>query len=217
MIRPVLLAAASAVILAACASAPEAPATSSASSGAVTAEISPLSLAFRTADELVAAGNTPAAIQRLMQAVSDTRLTETQRSDILFRLGELSASPTGYDAEGAVAYLEEVLSGYTQTPAAKQAAAALPGARQLVLKHLAVAGADTATRSEQFLALFSLGRHEDAIDLMVANDITPGNEELLAMYQIGYLCEDSNLTGRAYQVTDRDGTVRSVRFCDFGK
>jgi len=217
MLRPFLLAAASAVILAACASAPEAPDASSAGSGAAISEVSPFSLAFKTADELVSAGNTPAAIQRLMQALSDTRLTEAQRSEVLFRLGELSASPTGYDAEGAVRYFEEVLSGYEQTPAAKQAAAALPGARQLVSRHLAVAGSDTAMRSEQFLALFSLGRHQEAIDLMVANDLTPGNEELLAMYQIGYLCEDSNLTGRAYRVADRDGTVRSVRFCDFGK
>ena len=52
---------------------------------------------------------------------------------------------------------------------------------------------------------------------MIANDILPGNEALLAMYQIGYACEDSNLTGRAYSVTDRDGTVRNVRFCDAGK
>jgi hypothetical protein len=52
---------------------------------------------------------------------------------------------------------------------------------------------------------------------MVANDIVPGNEELLAMFQIGYLCDDSNLTGRAYSVTDRDGTSRNLRFCDFGK
>ena len=52
---------------------------------------------------------------------------------------------------------------------------------------------------------------------MIANDILPGNEALLAMYQIGYACEDSNLTGRAYSVTDRDGTVRNVSFCDAGK
>jgi hypothetical protein len=37
------------------------------------------------------------------------------------------------------------------------------------------------------------------------------------MSQIGYLCDDSNLTGRAYAVTDRDGTTRNLRFCDFGK
>ena len=74
-----------------------------------------------------------------------------------------------------------------------------------------------STRSQEFDALFNLGRHQEAIDMMVANDILPGNEELLAMYQIGYLCDDSNLTGRAYSVTDRDGTVRNLRFCDFGK
>lgn len=217
MLRPLLFAAASAVILAACASAPEAPASSSASSAAAAAEVSPFNLAFQTADELVQAGNTPTAIQRLMQLVGDASLTDVQRSEVLYKLGTLSASPTGYDAEGAVRYFEEVLADYKKTPAAKQSAAALPGAQELVSEYLAISGSDTAMRSEQFLALFKLGRHQDAIDLMVANDIMPGNEELLAMYQIGYLCEDSNLTGRAYPVTDRDGTVRNVRFCDFGK
>ena len=52
---------------------------------------------------------------------------------------------------------------------------------------------------------------------MTAYDLVPDHEVLLAMYQIGYLCEDSNLTGRAYDVTDRDGTPRKVRFCDLGK
>jgi hypothetical protein len=217
MLRPLLFAAASAVILAACASAPDAPDSSSASSSAAAAEASPFNLAFQTADELVAAGNTPTAIQRLMQLVGDTSLTDTQRSETLYKLGTLSSSPTGYDAEGAVDYFNEVLSDYKLTPAAKQSAAALPGAEQLVAEYLAIAESDESGRSEQFLALFNLGRHQDAIDLMVANDITPGNEELLAMYQIGYLCEDPNLTGRAYPVTDRDGTVRNVRFCDFGK
>jgi len=217
MLRPLLFAAASAVILAACASAPEAADSASTGSAAAAAEVSPFNLAFQTADELVAAGNTPTAIQRLMQLVGDTSLTDAQRSETLHKLGTLSVSPTGYDAEGAVEYFEEVLAGYKQTPAAKQSAAALPGAKQLVAEYLAIAGSDDSSRSAQFQALFSLGRHQDAIDLMVANDITPGNEELLAMYQIGYLCEDPGLTGRAYPVTDRDGTVRNVRFCDFGK
>lgn len=217
MLRPLLFAAACAVILAACASAPETPDTSSAASSSAAAEVSSFDLAFQTANELVQAGNTPTAIQRLMQLVGDTSLTDAQRADTLYKLGTLSASPTGYDAEGAVEYFEEVLADYKLTAAAKQSAAALPGAKQLVAEYLAIAESSSAMRSEQFKALFNLGRHQDAIDLMVANDITPGNEELLAMYQIGYLCEDPNLTGRAYPVTDRDGTVRSVRFCDFGK
>jgi hypothetical protein len=47
--------------------------------------------------------------------------------------------------------------------------------------------------------------------------IAPDNETLLAMYQFGYLSDARDLTGKAYTVTDRDGTVRTLRFADFGK
>ena len=214
MLRPLLFAAASAFVLSACASAP---ASSGSSGGAQTQAPSPYVLAIKTADELVAAGNTPTAIQRLMQLVGDTGIKPAERGDTLFKLGKLSASPTGYDSEGAVDYFKEVLAGYPNTAAAKQAAAALPGAEAAVAAHLATFGSINSTQSQKFLALFNLGRHQEAIDVMVANDIVPGNEELLAMFQIGYLCDDSNLTGRAYSVTDRDGTSRNLRFCDFGK
>ena len=213
MLRPLLLAVASALILGACASAPDTASTKPAEA----AVVSPYNLAVETAQKLVDAGNTPTAIQRLMQLVGDTSLTPNERSDTLYRLGALSGSPTGYNAEGAVAYFKEVLADYPATPAAKQSAAALPGAEASVAAYLATLESADSTRSQQFLALMNLGRHQNAIDLMVANDILPGNEELLAMYQIGYLCDDSNLTGRAYSVTDRDGTVRNLRFCDFGK
>jgi hypothetical protein len=215
MLRPLLLAAACALVLSACASS-NSPGTS-APAAAASAVVSPYYLGLQTAGALVDAGNTPTAIQRLMQLAGDTSLTPEQRSEVLYRLGKLSISPTGYDAEGAVEYFNEVLTGFAVTTAAKQSAAALPAAEAAVAIHLATLESLDAARSDKFLALFSLGRHLDAIDLMIANDILPGNEELLAMYQIGYFCEDSNLTGRAYSVTDRDGTVRSLRFCDAGK
>lgn len=214
MLRPLLFAVASAFVLSACASAP---ASSGASDGAATQAPSPYALGIKTADELVAAGNTPTAIQRLMQLVGDTSISPVERGETLFKLGKLSASPTGYDAEGAVDYFNEVLAGYANTSAAKQASAVLPGAEAAVAAHLATFESVNSTNSQKFLALFKLGRHQEAIDVMVANDIMPSNEELLAMFQIGYLCDDSNLTGRAYSVTDRDGTVRNLRFCDFGK
>lgn len=214
MLRPLLFAVASAFVLGACASSPNASSSSDASETQVP---SPYVLGIQTAEELVAAGNTPTAIQRLMQLVGDTSISPTERGDTLYKLGTLSASSTGYDAEGAVEYFNEVLAGYPNTPAAKQSAAALPGAEAAVAAHLATFESVDSTNAQKFLALFSLGRHQEAIDVMVANDIVPGNEELLAMFQIGYLCDDSNLTGRAYAVTDRDGTVRNLRFCDFGK
>ena len=216
MLRPLLFAVASALVLGACASSTSSgPAKPEATETSVV--VSPFNLGLQTADELVAAGNTPTAIQRLMQLVGDTSLSPQQRSEVLHKLGQLSISPTGYDAEGAVDYFNEVLRDFATTAAAKQSAAALPAAEAAVAVHLATLESVDSTRTDEFLALFNLGRHQDAIDLMVANDILPGNEELLAMYQIGYLCDDSNLTGRAYSVSDRDGTVRSLRFCDFGK
>jgi uncharacterized protein (DUF2267 family) len=216
MLRPLLFAVASALVLGACASSTSSgPAKPEATETSVV--VSPFNLGLQTAEELVAAGNTPTAIQRLMQLVGDTSLSPQQRSEVLHKLGQLSISPTGYDAEGAVDYFNEVLRDFATTAAAKQSAAALPAAEAAVAVHLATVESVDSTRTDEFLALFNLGRHQDAIDLMVANDILPGNEELLAMYQIGYLCDDSNLTGRAYSVSDRDGTVRSLRFCDFGK
>lgn len=216
MLRPLLFAVASALVLGACASSTSSgPAKPEATETSVV--VSPFNLGLQTADELVAAGNTPTAIQRLMQLVGDTSLSPQQRSEVLHKLGQLSISPTGYDAEGAVDYFNEVLRDFATTAAAKQSAAALPAAEAAVAVHLATLESVDSTRTDEFLALFNLGRHQDAIDVMVANDILPGNEELLAMYQIGYLCEDTNLTGRAYSVSDRDSTVRSLRFCDFGK
>lgn len=216
MLRPLLFAVASALVLGACASSTSSgPAKPEATETSVV--VSPFNLGLQTADELVAAGNTPTAIQRLMQLVGDTSLSPQQRSEVLHKLGQLSISPTGYDSEGAVDYFNEVLRDFATTAAAKQSAAALPAAEAAVAVQLATLESVDSTRTDEFLALFNLGRHQDAIDVMVANDILPGNEELLAMYQIGYLCDDSNLTGRAYSVSDRDGTVRSLRFCDFGK
>lgn len=215
MLRPLLIAAASAFVLAACASSPSSTSTTDSASTAVVP--SQFDLAMNTADELVTAGNTPTAIQRLMQLVGDTNLTPMQRADVIYKLGKLSASPTGYDAEGAVEYFGEVVADFPATEAAQLSAAALPPTEAAVAGYIATVNSIDSSRSEQFLAMMKLGRHESAIDLMVANDILPGNEELLAMYQIGYLCDDSNLTGRAYSVTDRDGTVRNLRFCDYGK
>ena len=214
MLRSLLFAAASAVILSACSTTTESPEPAPEQS---TAAKSTFDRAMTTVDDLVGAGNTPIAIERLMQLAGDTSLTEEQKAQTLVLLGDYSLAPTGYNAEGAAAYYQEARAEYPATKAAANAAAKLPAAEARIAELVAVLASVDSTRTQQFDALFNLGRYQDAIDLMVANDLLPGNEELLAMYQIGYLCEDSNLTGRLYQVTDRDGTVRDVRFCDFGK
>lgn len=216
MLRSLLFAAASAVILAACASSPEAPEATSAATETPMVK-STFDRAMGTVDELVRAGNTPIAIERLMQLAGDTSITEEERAKTLVLLGDYSLAPGGYNAEGAVAYYKEVLADHATSKAAADAAKKLPGAEARVGEYLATLGSATLTRTQEFNALFGLGRHQAAVDVMTAYDLTPDNEALLAMYQIGYLCVDSNLTGRAYDVTDRDGTVRKVRFCDLGK
>ncbi len=183
----------------------------------VSAEMMGFELAMKTVAELRAAGNIQAAIQRLLQVAGDTSLSETERAEALFQLGELSLAPGGYDAAGAVRYFEEVIRDYGATDWAEAAGLRLDQARETVNQLSATAENPMTTRTEKFDALMALGRHQEAIDLMIASDLLPSNDPLLAMYQIGYLCEDSNLTGKAYAVTDRDGTVRQLRFCDFGK
>ncbi|MBU4567782.1 MAG: hypothetical protein KJ833_02325, partial [Alphaproteobacteria bacterium] len=93
MLRPLLLAVASALVLGACASSTDTPVRSESEATETVVVLSPYDLAFQTADELVAAGNTPTAIQRLMQLVGDTSLTPDQIASTLYKLGYLSASP----------------------------------------------------------------------------------------------------------------------------
>jgi hypothetical protein len=153
MLRPLLFAVASALVLGACASSTSSgPAKPEATETSVV--VSPFNLGLQTADELVAAGNTPTAIQRLMQLVGDTSLSPQQRSEVLRKLGQLSISPTGYDAEGAVDYFNEVLRDFATTAAAKQSAAALPAAEATVAVHLATLESVDSTRTDEFLALF---------------------------------------------------------------
>ncbi len=216
MLRSLLFAASSAAILAACSSTPEkpepvAPATASA------AVKSSFDRAMGTVDELVSAGNTPVAIERLMQLAGDVSITDEERARTLVLLGDYSLAPGGYNAEGAVAYYREVLTGHPSSKAAVDAAKKLPGAEARVASYLSTLKSPDLTRTDEFNALFGLGRHQAAVDVMTAYNLTPDNESLLAMYQIGYLCEDPGLTGRAYDVIDRDGTKRKVRFCDLGK
>lgn len=211
MIRLSLAAVASALVLAACAT--QAPATDT------TPVVVPsqYELGMKTAVELQDAGNVPTAIQRLMQLAGDTEISPEQKADVLYELGVLSMSPTGYDLPGAVGYFDEVIANHPGTDAARRAAPKLAEARaQVEALNAVLASADT-THTERFNALMKLGRHQDAIDLMSQYNIEPDNEVKLAMYQIGYLCDESGLTGQSYAVTDRDGTSRKLRFCDYGK
>lgn len=214
MIRLSLAAAASALVLAACSSAP-APVDTAATT--TTAVISTYDLAMQTVEELVTAGNTQTAIDRLTQLTGDPSLSREQLAEVLYRRGELRLGENGYDTMGAIEDFEEVLADYGDTEWSTAAATMLDTARGKATSLNALLSQPETTRMQKFNILMELGRHDDAIDMMLANDLTPDNQTLLAMYQIGYLCEGDDLTGRAYDVTEPDGTFHELRFCDFGK
>ncbi len=216
MIRLSLAAAASALVLAACSSTP-APEAETAVAVSTTTEVSPYELAMQTVEELVTGGNTQAAIDRLTQLTGDPSLGREEMAEVLYRRGELRLGEHGYDTMGAIDDFEEILADYSDTEWSTVAASMLDSARGKATSLNALLAQPETTRTQKFNILMELGRHDDAIDLMLANDLTPDNEALLAMYQIGYLCEGDALTGRAYDVTEPDGTYHELRFCDFGK
>lgn len=216
MIRLSLAAAASALVLAACSSTP-APAADTAATTSTAMVASPYELAMQTVEELVTAGNTQTAIDRLTQLTGDPSLSRDQLAEVLYRRGELRLGEHGYDTMGAIEDFEEVLADYSDTEWSTAAASLLDSARGKATSLNALLAQPETTKLQRFNILMELGRHDDAIDLMLANDLTPDNGTLLAMYQIGYLCEGDELTGRAYDVTEPDGTYHELRFCDFGK
>ena len=213
MIRLSLAAAASALVLAACASAPASVDTST----STVVALSPYDLAMQTVEELVTAGNTQTAIDRLTQLTGDPSLSREEMAEVLYRRGELRLGENGYDTMGAIEDFEEVLADFADTEWNTPAASMLDTARGKATSLNALLSQPETTRMQKFNILMELGRHDDAIDMMLANDLTPDNPTLLAMYQIGYLCEGDDLTGRAYDVTEPDGTYHELRFCDFGK
>jgi len=216
MIRLSLAAAASALVLAACTSAP-APTADTAVMVTTTEVISPYELAMQTVEELVTAGNTQAAVDRLTQLTGDLALSRDQMAEVLYRRGELRLGEHGYDTMGAIEDFEEVLADYSDTEWSTAAASLLDSARGKATSLNALLAQPETTRTQKFNILMELGRHDDATDLMRANDLTPDNDALLAMYQIGYLCEGDELAGRTYDVTEPDGTFHELRFCDTGK
>lgn len=213
MIRLSLIAAASALILGACTTSPTTP-----DPAAETVVVpSSYELGLQTATELKEAGNVPVAIQRLMQVAGDPDITSEQKARVLYEMATLSMGKGGYDLTAGVGYLDEIILNHPDTEFAGKASKLLPGANARVEELNAVLASADSTQTQKFYALMELGRHLDAIDLMTSYSLETDNEVKLAMYQIGYLCDEAGLTGQTYTVTDRDGTSRSLRFCDYGK
>ncbi|MBL4878401.1 MAG: hypothetical protein JKY78_05860 [Hyphomonas sp.] len=217
MIRSGLIAAASALALAACTSAPDTAGTKGATPALMTETMSSYALAMTTVEGLEEAGNTQTAIDRLTQLSGDPDLTREQLAETLLRRGELRVGQSGYDVMGAIEDFEEVVNTLDDTTVHAEAVLALETARGKADSLMTVLNQPETTRQQKFDILMQLGRHEDAIDLMIASDLTPDNETLIAMYQIGYLCEGDELTGRTYDAVEPDGTDHALRFCDFGK
>ncbi|MEL6257663.1 MAG: hypothetical protein AAFQ67_01220, partial [Pseudomonadota bacterium] len=174
-------------------------------------------LAMGTVETLVAAGNKQTAIDRLTQLLGDADLTAEERAEALLMRGELRVSNGGYDIYGGLKDFDDVVQSFGDTPSASKASDLLEIHRgRATSLNYRLEQPDT-TRSERFSILFALGEHDRAMDLMQSAGVTPSNDELVAMYQIGYLCEGSEYTGPSYSATDTDGTFRTLRFCDFGK
>ena len=166
MIRLSLAAAASALVLAACTSAPAPSSTATSTSTAVA--LSPYELAMQTVEELVTAGNTQTAIDRLTQLTGDPSLTPDQVAEVLYRRGELRLSESGYDTMGAIEDFEEVLADYPDTEWTTAAASMLDTARGKATSLNALLSQPETTTMQKFNILMELGRHDDAIDMMLA-------------------------------------------------
>ena len=227
MIRNILTATASALVLVACATtevpaeAP-APVTPAAPASAAIPPIpdvptSAIGLAMGTVDTLVASGNTQTAIDRLTQVLGTPDLSDDDKAAILSRRADLRASPQGYDLMGAISDYAQVMDAYPTSPAAADAPTKLVAANGQAAALNALLKRPETPRLQRFESHFNLGQHEEALDLMLSSGLKPGNEHLIAMYQIGYLCSGDEQTGPAYNATEPDGTPRELRFCDFGK
>lgn len=179
--------------------------------------VSPFELAMQTVESLEAAGNNQIAIDRLSQMLGNPNFSEAELAQALFRRGELRMSDTGFNVTGAITDFDEVINTYGSTAVATAAAAARSTARGKATSLNFLMAQPTTSRLDQFGAMMQLGDHDAAKDFMQQFNLTPGNTQLLALYQIGWLCEGDTLTGRAYDVIEPDGTQRSVRFCDLGK
>lgn len=169
-----------------------------------------------TVDELTAAGNEQAAIDRLTRLLGDPELSEDERVRALWRRAELRYGP-GNDVWGAIEDLDELLNLAPEHPLATSASDLRDVARGEATSSNFVLETGEISRMERFELLFRLGQHQDAIDDMLAYGLQPENGYVLDLYQMGYLCDGSNYTGPSYELEEPDGTLRTVQFCDFGK
>ncbi len=173
-------------------------------------------LAMETVDSLIDAGNEQMAIDRLTQLLGNPSLTTDELAKALFARGELRYG-NGNDLWGAIEDFDELVTTYPDSAEADKARAlrAIAADEANTLVGQVTSGGVSPT--EEFEYLFRLGEHQEAADLMLERSLQPENEYLVDFYQMGYLCDDPNLTGPSYALSEPDGTQRTVRFCEFGK
>lgn len=173
-------------------------------------------LAMGTVDDLVTAGNEQAAILRLEQLIGKQDATPDEKATALYRMAELKLGD-GNQVWGGIDALDEYIETYPAHANIEPAIQLRDYARGEATSLNGKLEMGGLSPREQFEARFRLGEHQEAADIMLINALTPDNSYLLDMYQIGYLCEDAELTGPSYKLIEPDGTDRVVRFCDFGK
>lgn len=219
MARSIILGLASIGLTAACTTAPSSDArdASSVQVSIIQEDVSEFDRALATAKDLVDAGNTPTAIDRLTQLLGSNDLTDDQRATIYIERARLRQSAEGFDLWGAIADYETVIDKYPGNNLVAEATDEIGIARGEATSLNGLLEQPESTRSQRFSALLRLGEHQDAIDLMLSSNLRPENRELIAMYQIGYLCDGEDQTGPSYDAVEADGTTRELRFCDFGK
>ena len=180
-------------------------------------ELSEFDRANQTADDLVAEGNTQTAINRMSQLLRSNTITDDQRAAALLRRGELRYSEDGYDVRGAIEDFETIGEAYRTSPSAAEAGRIVEIARSEAISLTGLLEQPQTSRTQRFQSLLRLGQHDDALDLMLSSNLTPKNEELIAMFQIGYLCVGEDQTGPVYNAVEASGEALELRFCDFGK
>jgi len=174
-------------------------------------------LAMETVTGLVEAGNEQLAIDRIKQLLGNPALTDAEKAEALMALGEIRYSEAGSDVFGAIDAWDELIDYYPESEFAIAADPLRATARgEATSLNFAVETGDLSP-TEKFEYMFRLGLHQDAADMMLDRNLTPANKYLVDMFQIGYLCDDAELTGPSYEMTEPDNTVRTVRFCEFGK
>lgn len=216
-----LIAASGLVLAAACAAAP----SSTGSSvdlpppdpiPVVAVDMTPAERAMDTANTLATEGNFQVGIDRLTQEIGNPQLTDEERAKLIALRGNIRLNG-GDDTWGAISDFEQVIQLVPGSETALAVEELLGTARGKATSLNGMLLQGNLPRSQRFEVLWELGEHSDALDMLRQGSVTAEPDTLLAMYQIGYLCDGDEYAGQAFDIVEPDGTARTVRFCDTGK